>query len=78
MLKSLTSTRRRHAQHPCRAKDKIGRVATKADLAGPFDDTRTVELKVEGNELKIGATKAIVADLAWKKGAIPLLEDELG
>lgn len=59
---------------------------TKRDLAGSppaviqleLDDTRTVELKVEGDELMIGATRAIVADLTWKKGVIHILQDELG
>jgi hypothetical protein len=58
---------------------------TKRDLVGPppaviqleFDDARTVELKVEADELKIGATKAIVADLAWNKGVVHILQDEL-
>jgi len=58
---------------------------TKKDLAGPpaapvaleLDDGKTVELRVEGSELKVGATKAIVADVAWKKGAIHILQDEL-
>jgi len=58
---------------------------TKRDLAGPppapiqleLDDTSTVALTVEADELKIGATKAIVADLAWRKGVIHILQDEL-
>jgi uncharacterized surface protein with fasciclin (FAS1) repeats len=58
---------------------------TKKDLAGPpaaapvaleLDDGKTVELKVEGGELKIGATKVMVADVAWKKGVIHILQDE--
>jgi hypothetical protein len=57
----------------------------KKDIAGlpaaPFllalDDGKTVELKVEGDELKVGATKAIVADISWKNGVIHILQDEL-
>jgi uncharacterized surface protein with fasciclin (FAS1) repeats len=58
---------------------------TKKELAGPpatsrqleLDDAKTVEVKVEADELKIGATKAIVADVPWKKGVIHILQDEL-
>jgi hypothetical protein len=58
---------------------------TKKELAGPpptsrqleLDDAKTVELKVEADELKIGTAKAIVADIAWKKGIIHILQDEL-
>jgi uncharacterized surface protein with fasciclin (FAS1) repeats len=58
---------------------------TKKELAGPpptswqleLDDGKTIEVKMEANELKIGATKAIVADVAWKKGVIHILQDEL-
>jgi uncharacterized surface protein with fasciclin (FAS1) repeats len=58
---------------------------TKKELAGPpprsmqleLDDAKTAELKVEADELKVGTTKAIVADVAWKKGVIHILQDEL-
>ena len=36
-----------------------------------------VHLMVEEDQLKVGATKAIVADVAWKKGVIHVLQDEL-
>jgi Fasciclin domain len=59
---------------------------TKKDLAGPpvqppvqlqLDDGKSVEVKVEGDELKVGATKAMVADVLWKKGVIQILQDDL-
>jgi Fasciclin domain len=59
---------------------------TKKDLAGPpvqppvqleLDDGKTVEVKVEADELKVGATKAMVADVLWKKGVIQILQDDL-
>jgi hypothetical protein len=62
-----------------------GKRVMKKDLAGPpaspielkLDDGATVELRVEGDELKVGTTKAIVADVVWKKGVIHVMQDEL-
>jgi hypothetical protein len=58
---------------------------TTKELAGPpaaplqleLDDAKTIELKVEGDELKVGATEAIMADIAWKKGVIHILQEEI-
>jgi hypothetical protein len=67
--------RHHHAAKRVTKKDLAGAPAAPVQLQ--LDDDKTVELKLDGDELKVGITKAIVADLAWKKGVIHILQDEL-
>jgi hypothetical protein len=65
-----------HASKRVTKKDVAGSPAA-APVELELDDGKTLKLEVDGGELKVGATNAIVADVAWKKGVIHILQDEL-
>jgi uncharacterized surface protein with fasciclin (FAS1) repeats len=43
-----------------------------------LEDGASVDIRLAGDDLAIGTTKTIIADIGWRKGVIHILQDDLG
>jgi len=65
--------RRHHAAERVAKKD----LAATAERQLELDDGTSLNIRLAGDDLVIGETKAMIADIAWGKGVIHILQDEL-
>lgn len=77
-MRRLLTDEARHRHHAAKriagADVAAGEAAAAAELV---DDGTSYALTAEGNELKIGNARVLIADIAWNKGIVHILAEEL-
>jgi uncharacterized surface protein with fasciclin (FAS1) repeats len=69
--------RHHHAAERIGKKDLVGPAAAPKPRQLRLDNETDVLMKLDGDDLVINGTKAIIADIVWKKGVIHILQDEI-